>query len=342
MSTLVNAYCTHRNPPALNFPHTLNARRDRSDPDLPSHLNGFIGYALSRSSQRMTAVQYHVMRHIQRVQHHLSLLVADQDMAAFGEWAQAANAICFLADGTIRDPFGKMLIDADRGAHEDGADVPYPTDAVARKKRCTQQLAALDIGATQSLPPVIGEEEVELRSPDDVARRMLGLFLAALRAETLIAGKPISPAELQKRLPAAFEALSPKEAAFMADASPDQQQIVNFGWGYEALLVLQWALGLVPALPHPTQICDVPALARVMLETGAEQLVASATLRPVGEILDALDLHFRMHWVARQADLDDEPAPGGIDAGVVRERHRALNWLVQFEYAEWDAVDIPT
>ena len=35
---LLNAYCTHRAPPPLAFRHRLNSRRDRSDPELASHL----------------------------------------------------------------------------------------------------------------------------------------------------------------------------------------------------------------------------------------------------------------------------------------------------------------
>lgn len=40
MQLLINAYATHRDPPPLEFPHGLNARRDRSDPELGEHLRG--------------------------------------------------------------------------------------------------------------------------------------------------------------------------------------------------------------------------------------------------------------------------------------------------------------
>ena len=73
-----------------------------------------------------------------------------------------------------------------------------------------------------------------------------------------------------------------------------------------------------------------------------ETFAADAVLRPASDILDALDLHYRLHWAVRQARLDNKPVPGGIEGGVVYERHYALNWLVRFEDAEWDAVETPT
>jgi hypothetical protein len=79
-----------------------------------------------------------------------------------------------------------------------------------------------------------------------------------------------------------------------------------------------------------------------MLDRGHDAILDGASLRPAGELLDALDLHLRLHWAARQARLDKREAPAGLDEGVIRERHHALNWLVRFENADWDDIDTPT
>jgi hypothetical protein len=65
-------------------------------------------------------------------------------------------------------------------------------------------------------------------------------------------------------------------------------------------------------------------------------------LRPTAEILDLLDLTYRAHWRMREAARSQEPPPEGWDAGVLQERHYALNWLIRFEDAAWDEVDTPT
>src|SRR2546429_7106135 len=57
----------------------------------------------------------------------------------------------------------------------------------------------------------------------------------------------------------------------------------------------------------------------------------AARMRPDSEILDALDQHYRLHWIVRQAQVQQQPAPAGLNADVLMERHHALNWLVLFE-----------
>jgi hypothetical protein len=342
MSVLINAYCTRLDPPTLQFPHALSGKRDCNDPELAQHLDGFIGYVVSRGDQRMTQVKYHLMRHLQRVKHHFSLSVDDGHLDAFAEWAWQANAVCFLPDGTIRDPSGRILIDAKGGGQEADAQVPYPPDAHERKARNERELERLGLRALPALPPVIGEAEVELRPALEVAQRALALVVVALRAESLTGPNVIPVADLEQKRPLAFGALTPNESLFLNAATPEQQQVVNFVWRYEALFLLQWALGLAGDLPHPSGVCDVGAAVQTMLDVSEEELLAQAHLRPTGAVLDALDLHFRLHWAVRQARVDGNDGGNGLDGGVIQERHHALNWLVQFENADWDDVDTPT
>jgi len=342
MSNLINAYCTCLDLPSLQFPHALSAKRDRHHPELSEHLRGFIGYVVSRGEQQMTQVKYHLMRHIERVKHHLSLTVEDRDLDAFAQWAWRANAICFLPDGSIRDPSGRLLIDGAGAAQEPDAEIPYPPDARERKVRSERELVRLALHAPVTLPPVVGEAEVELRQALEAAQRALALFVVAVRAESLGVGNEIPILELRQKRPAAFRGLTPNEASFLDAAAPEQQQIVNFTWRYEALFLLQWVLGLAAKLPHPSKVCDVPAVARTMLDTSEEDFLAKAAVRPTATVLDALDLHFRLHWAVRQARLDGKDGVNGIDPGVILERHHALNWLVRFENADWDDVDTPT
>lgn len=128
----------------------------------------------------------------------------------------------------------------------------------------------------------------------------------------------------------------------MADPSPDQQAIVNHTWRYEALAVLRWALGSGPALGLPSDPCDVSAVARAMLDTAGADLLASARLRPTADLLDALDLTYRLAWAVTDARVNDHPPLDGLEPGVVAERHYALNWLTRFGDAAWDDVETPT
>lgn len=336
---LVNVYATARQVPSPDFPHRLLSRRDRGDPELAAHLHGFRGYVLDCVGGEMSAAAYHLWTHIGRVQHHLALEVEGAHEAALIRWATEANAVLFLPDGTVCAPDLRPVLTR-AGQQRDGA--PHPPDAIARRGRVVEALAARGIQVPPSLPPVVGEPELHLREPEEVARRALALLVVALRAESLARGAPLPAHELRERAPVGFAALSPAEAAFFGWSDPPRHDVVQLAWRYEALNLLAWALDLVPGLPYPATICDVPALVRAVHHPGEEALVSGARLRPNAEILDALDLHFRLHWAINEARRLEAPLPAGIVGGVVVERHVALNWLVHHEYADWDDVDAPT
>ena len=168
MPILVNAYCTHLNPPPPPFPHQMVNWRGRRDPEMLPHLRGFIDYMLSRGAQQMTSLKYSLMRHIQRVHHQFSMNMEPSELNAFGRWARAANAIAYLPDGSIRDCQSRVLLDAG-GRTQEGAAIPYPEDALARKARSGRRLYELGIRVPESLPPVIGETELDLRPASEVA-----------------------------------------------------------------------------------------------------------------------------------------------------------------------------
>ena len=217
-------------------------------------------------------------------------------------------------------------------------------DARDRQARSEEELGQFGIRTPATLPPVVSEIDVVLRPAPEVARRAMALFVVALRAESLMSRD--IPVEDLKDRPLALRALTPKERAFLNDAAPDQQQITNFAWRYEALWMLAWAIGLVEELCYPSETCDVGILSKTFLEADEEALLKKAKLLPTETLLDALDLHFKLHWVIRQRQNgkapDGEMGGNDLNPGVVLERHHALNWLVQHGGTEWDDVQTPT
>ena len=154
--------------------------------------------------------------------------------------------------------------------------------------------------------------------------------------------------------------VSPDEKKFLDDPKPSEELSQENVWRLECVWVLLWALGDVEQLDWPTGMCDVKTLAEFM--NGYEddvEFVSKAKLRPVAELLNAQDLTMRIHWAVRDAALHGSGAvPEGLDwndeadflpvnlspsVGVVEERHRVLNWLVNFlSPRDWDHVDTPT
>lgn len=339
---LVNAYATHGAPPPISFPHALHARRDRSDPELAPHLAGFLGYIQAQAKDgEMTKARYHLMRHVQRVQHHMSLSIDPSQLDAYAQWADEANAVAFLPDGTVRDHRGRLLIAPAGGAIDPEAEVPWPRDAWARKARTEQALADRGLEVPTHLPPVPGGDELRPRGALEIFGRAQALVVVSERAISLRDGDPLPIDLFRQRLPGAFEHLSPDEHAFLAQDAASPEQVARFGWQCECTQVLAWASGLLDALPFPSAICNGGEITRAVLENAGRNPV-SLRLRSSAEVLDQLDLHYRLHWLTTEARIGRRDTVAGVEPGVVMERHRALNWLVRFADAQWDDVDMPT
>lgn len=147
----------------------------------------------------MTQSRYHLMRHVQR---HFTFEVDDAAFVALAQWAEQANAVCFLADGSVRDPQGRVLISQGEPAIDDDAQVPSPPNALQRRAQQLALLTAQGIRVPPSLSSVPGEAEVRVRDAAVVIQRMLALFAVALRAEMLAAGDtPPSLDEVDAHLP---------------------------------------------------------------------------------------------------------------------------------------------
>lgn len=339
---LVNAYCTKGAIPECQFPHQLNHRRDLSDPELVQHLNGFAGYVESRGNTGMSRAKYHVIRHIQRTRQHLSFSIESSQMAAASDWAVRANALLFLPDGHVRDPKWRILVSAIDGDSDQDAEIPYPVEAWERKARTESFLATKNLSVPLHLPPLVSETELRLRDPQAVAGRALALFVVAIRAESLATNDPVPVSHLRDHFPVAFTWLTQSEQSFLNSEKPTATEVAQFAWRYECLFLLIWALGLVENLPFPGAICDVSLTARLITTLDQDEFLKTATMRSASEILDALDLHYRLHWLVRQARHTNNQVPASCEGGVILERHYGLNWLVRFEDSEWDRVDTPT
>lgn len=335
-TVLFNVYCTRAEIEQPTFGHTLHVRRDLSDPALLEHLNGFCGFIFERGDGAMSQDKYHVILHVQRVQHHLKISVGVDDTAALFAWAAKANGILFTPGSDVIDPQGRVLVGAADGKADPAARIPYLEQALARKAATEAALAARGIDVPDTLPPLICEDELSLRERDDVVERARALLLVALRAESVASNQPMPVETLLSKMPLGEDGLSPVERAFLDQEAPSQHDCAQFVWRYESLHLLEWALGLVDTLPFPAEAGDTATIVATMIE------MRGPALRPAGEILDALDLHYRLHWTIRQARLKNKGEVAGVDADVVMERHRSLNWLVRFQHAGWDSVDTPT
>ena len=238
-----------------------------------------------------------------------------------------------LCDSTLRDPQGRVCVDQD-GTFDPEASWETPPSAIERKARSEARMRQHGIPVIDSLPPSEADEESQIRPPWEVARRASALVTVAARAEGL---------EQQRALQflqawGLWEAASPREQAFLMNPQPPEAERIQFLWRYECLWVMLWALGHVETLGLPTAVCDVRHAVKTVTGTPTDVFIGKSRLRPESEILEEADFIYRCRWVVNESQLNNEPAPAGMDPGVVIERHIALKWLRCFHSENWDDV----
>ena len=222
----------------------------------------------------------------------------------------------------------------------DVPDIPedlYP-DQKERKARSMAYLVEHQVPTLDNLPVIHSEQTVTLRSKDEVVDRVLALCFIGLRSEGLEADQ-LARFDRKYNVTSKF---SPWEMQFASTAEPDQQSLINANWRYEDMYVGLWALGYVDSLPHPGQACDVASLVGIIAQQTEDELRANAQMRSASEILDQLDLIYRMHWAVQNARVMGEPAPLGLDGSVVYEWHYFLNWITTYNNQDWDNVSPDT
>ncbi len=339
---LINAYATVRDLPPLSFTHDLKGRRVADDPELAGHLAGFLGYVTRLNGGEMTPIRYHLCRHVQRVRNQVSLVATASSMPALEAWALSANAVLFLPDGSVRAPDMAVIV-SPVGRPVASVGPPYPPDAVARRERSLYLLRGSIPTPPSSMPPSLGESEVVLRPAAEVFRRALALLFVAARAEARLMGTEPAPAGRGSDNSIGLDALTPREKVQVA--SGDLDVAIAARWRVEASNALAWSLGIRGACVSGRDRSRVDALwDGLMRHAVGGGDPDEPCLRPVDVMLDALDLTWREHWIARQRCLTGSSG-AVLDGDVVAERHVALNWLTGFHNVPgivWDDVETPT
>ena len=222
----------------------------------------------------------------------------------------------------------------------------YPPESPdeARRLRSHTTLEALQIPYNLHLPVAIPEDEAKIRTPMEIAERVVTMYGVCVYSELLSTGESRQEIKfyldkIDKILAGQFQTLmTPQESAYLAMEAPQQRVIAKFGWRYECCYVLLWALGAIDELGYPSQICDVPRLAGIVWNIDSvKRFAAEAKLRTTTEILDTADLILRYNWACVDARIKNHPAPANLDGEVVVEWHYAINWLVGMDdNADWD------
>ncbi len=199
------------------------------------------------------------------------------------------------------------------------------------------------------------DKDVVVQAPQEVVKRASVLRIVVDKADgaldSLRSLDLISTLDLTS-------AVSPEEQEFLNASDPDPEVCQSLIWRLEAIWVLLWALGLIDELLWPSGMCDVQKLDDVFSEIVSDPFyIEEAKVRPAATLLDAQDLTMRIHWAINNAISKRLSIPKDLDwgngnyapvsmcpaAGVVIERHLALNWILNYCNPDnWDLVGTDT
>lgn len=185
------------------------------------------------------------------------------------------------------------------------------------------------------------DDEVTLRSEDELVRRMM-----ALRAVVGTAAQPESAHYFDYFTVHKVEAwLSPQESEFLRGDERDDNDFIKFAGKRESLFFLAWCAGLIEKIQIPVAESGIESIAHYFPEN-MEQPIAlrqAIRIRPKKELMDWSDLLYRLHWAVRHAGLIGKSMPGNLNGLAIKEWHQAVNWMTCYEEEDnWDHVSTET
>ncbi|NBP70068.1 MAG: DUF4272 domain-containing protein [Cytophagia bacterium] len=188
-------------------------------------------------------------------------------------------------------------------------------------------------------PTVEEEDEVKVRSPKEIAKRLLCLTYLCYAIEDEESKAQVIEFLKKDNL---WDRVTDDEKLLFTKPKLTDQERVNVSWRSEAIWLLLWTIKKVDELDLPldeVNIADiVDRLPKLMSST--KDFIESAEIRATGEILDQSDLIYRLHWATRQAELDNN-VELDLNPSIVVERHYAINWVTY--YADnWDDITTDT
>lgn len=214
-----------------------------------------------------------------------------------------------------------------------------------RKEASELQLHKRGIRINVQLHVIESDDEVTLRSADDLLQRLIALWAVSSAAQTRDRARFSS--YLTRHQMTAF--LSKQEHAFLFDVAATEEQYQQFSKRQEALYFVAWCAGLIEkiaVLAAPSNLKQITKLFPHNVDAsvdGLDKLRAAMRLRRKDVIMDWSDLLYRLHWEVRHSQLTGRPCPASVNADTVREWHQSVNWMCQYEEEnDWDLVSTET
>ena len=210
--------------------------------------------------------------------------------------------------------------------------------AIERKQNSERLLKSLNIPFIDHLPLIEEEHEARIRTPQEIAQRILVLtYLNYVAEEPEERDKVIDFLKEQDL----WNSVSNDEKELFSKELSDQEH-VNISWRSEAIWLLLWVINKVDTVYIPSEEVSIPQILELLPDfmTDTKDFVKRTTMKTVSEILDLSDLIYRLHWATRHTELNNLETLY-LNSSIVQERHFAVNWVTYYE-DNWDDITTDT
>jgi len=210
--------------------------------------------------------------------------------------------------------------------------------AVERKQNTERLLKSLNIPFIDHLPLIEEEHEARIRTPQEIAERILVLtYLNYVSEKPEDKDKVITFLKEQ----GLWNSVSNDEKELFSKELSDEEHI-NISWRSEAIWLLLWVINKIETIDLPNEEVSIPQILEMLpsFMTDTKNFVQSATIRKISEILDLSDLTYRLHWATRNTELN-KTEELDLNSSIISERHYAINWVTYYE-EDWDDITTDT
>jgi hypothetical protein len=187
-----------------------------------------------------------------------------------------------------------------------------------------------DIPINDHLPLLEGPTELKPQNAEAVARRCVVLSYVI----GIAYGADVPKLNQYLKDIGLLSYASSKERQLLGREKHSEQEQINAGWIAECVQSLAWCMGLVEL--NPFCGCDENLASHIPRPfVDPSEFIAGAELRPFEEMYQQADLHYRLHWAARNASLTGTPC--AVSEELIMERRKPLDWVIGVE-EDWDKV----
>ena len=223
-------------------------------------------------------------------------------------------------------------------------DAPQENLSEAQTNRKAKNEAFLEskgINVNKHLPAKDADDQIQIRTPKEIATRVTTLAVTNYVAFSSISGEQGMGFFKKFNLESA---LTPKEINFLKNPTDELKNIET--WKCEGIWVLLWALNIVDDLPYPNALCDLKLVDPEKYPVNGNQdpntfIQQFNSTRSKAEIIDAFDLYYRMYWACVDQRIKGQQM-SEVHPSVVFERLYALNWLTNYKGQDWDNITCDT